>query len=177
MTALSLILYGAWMAGKKSDLGPTGIDLTHNVRRRRDKLGLSYNELSRRLAEIGRDIPPLGLRRIEAGTRRVDVDDLMALAVVLGVSPVTLLAPTSSRRALVTATGTGKQPADKLWFWLCAEDTLKDSGLSLPEFWLASWPEWRHDDLGAELQERKLRQEAELARRRAARGKARDGDD
>src|SRR6476659_4961943 len=79
------------MAGKKSDLGPIGVELTHNVRRLRGELG--YAELSRRLGEMGREIPPLGLRRIEAGTRRVDADDLVALAVALGVSPITLLMP------------------------------------------------------------------------------------
>lgn len=146
------------MAGKKSDLGPTGVALTHNVRRRREKLGLSYAELSRRLADIGRDIPTLGLRRIEAGTRRVDADDLMALAAALGVSPITLLVPLAGgAQASVTTTGAGKLRADRLWDWLRAHNPLEDSGQHLAEFWLAAWPEWKYDDMADELQARKDR--------------------
>jgi transcriptional regulator with XRE-family HTH domain len=162
------------VAGKKSDLGPTGVNLTHAVRRLRGNL--SYNELSRRLADIGRDIPPLGLRRIEAGTRRVDVDDLMALAVVLGVSPIKLLMPDGTDPyASVDATGAGTRPACQLWNWLVTDEPLKGSEV---EFWLASWPRWLHPAIGAEIQERKQRLKAELARRseRAAKRKADNGD-
>lgn len=55
-----------------------------------------YAELSRKLAEMGREIPPLGLRRIETGERRVDVDDLVALALALDLSPLALLLPTDT---------------------------------------------------------------------------------
>ena len=54
---------------------------------------MGYTDLSERLKDLDRRIPPLGLRRIENGARRVDADDLLALAVALGVSPVTLLMP------------------------------------------------------------------------------------
>lgn len=81
------------MSGKEISLGPVGVNITHTVRRIRETRHFSYAELSRRLADLGREIPPLGLRRIEAGTRRVDVDDLAALALALNVSPLTLLLP------------------------------------------------------------------------------------
>ena len=72
-------------------------------------------ELSRQLAEMGRQIPPLGLRRIESEDRRVDVDDLVALALALGVSPITLLMPeTASRDDVVKATGREPVPAQAL---------------------------------------------------------------
>lgn len=73
-----------------------------------------------RLAEIGRDIPPLGLRRIESGERRVDADDLMALAVALGVSPISLLMPASETgQDQVEATGVNARvEARQLWRWL-----------------------------------------------------------
>jgi hypothetical protein len=48
--------------------------------------------LSRKLEEAGRAIRELGLRRIEDEDGR-DVDDLMALAGALDVSPITLLMP------------------------------------------------------------------------------------
>lgn len=59
----------------------------------RAELGMTYAALSRELERRGHPIPPLGLRRIESGERRVDVDDLMALALSLGVNPHALLLP------------------------------------------------------------------------------------
>lgn len=76
---------------KKIDLGPFGLAVARNVRRFRGDT--SYAELTRRLAELGRPIPPLGLRHLEAGTRQCGVDELIALAVALDVSPLTLLMP------------------------------------------------------------------------------------
>lgn len=55
--------------------------------------GLSYADLSRRLEELERPIPPLGLRHLETGARRIDVDDLVMLAIALEVPPMTLLLP------------------------------------------------------------------------------------
>jgi hypothetical protein len=43
--------------------------------------------------DLGRPIPPLGLRHLEAGNRRIDVDDLVVLADALDVSPLMLLLP------------------------------------------------------------------------------------
>ncbi|WJV47643.1 helix-turn-helix domain-containing protein [Streptomyces flavofungini] len=78
---------------QKTPLGPAGETLMHNIKRIREGQRLTFVELSERLAETRRPIPVLGLRRIERGERRVDVDDLFALAHVLGVSPVDLLIP------------------------------------------------------------------------------------
>lgn len=70
------------MAGKEIRLGPAGEQVRANVKRLRGHM--SYAELSRELERVGRPIPPLGLKRIEEGERRVDVDDLVALAEVFG---------------------------------------------------------------------------------------------
>lgn len=136
------------MAGKKSDLGPTGVNLTHAVRRFRGDL--SYAELSRRLGELGRDIPPLGLRRIESGERRVDADDLMALAVALGVSPISLLMPaTENGNDMVTATGVrGEIEARRLWRWLQAEmQLLEGKADAFFAFMARAIPSWRLSEL------------------------------
>lgn len=71
--------------------GPTGEAVARNVEHCRKALNLTYAELSRRLAEFGCPISPLGLTRIRDLRRRVDVDDLAALASVLGVSTNLLL--------------------------------------------------------------------------------------
>jgi transcriptional regulator with XRE-family HTH domain len=103
------------MAGKKSDLGPIGENVTHAVRRFREMRRFGYADLSRKLAQYGREIPPLGLRRIESGERRVDVDDLAALAVALNVSPLALLLPMEDSRVL--AADEDAHPSEEIWRW------------------------------------------------------------
>jgi len=107
------------MAGKEISLGPTGETVRENVARFRMAAGFSFAELSRRLEAVGRPLAPLGLRRIEAGVRRVDVDDLMALAVVLGVHPPALLMPQYSGHGIRREiTGLGSVKTDVAWHWV-----------------------------------------------------------
>jgi transcriptional regulator with XRE-family HTH domain len=148
----SLIAYHADMAGKKSDLGPIGINVTHAVRRCREARGLGYAELSRQLALVGREIPPLGLRRIESGERRVDVDDLVALAAALGVSPITLLMPADADPATpVAVTGVdGEVPAERLWNWLTASGPLRARDLVLA-FYGDALPSWERHQMERQL--------------------------
>jgi transcriptional regulator with XRE-family HTH domain len=139
------------MPVKKIDLGPTGMTVAHNIRRLRESQRFGYTELSRALSDLGREIPALGLRRIEAGARRVDVDDLMALAVALGVSPATLLAPdTTVGDEMVLATGLRELRADSLWFWLKAEAALwqEGGGRDWIEFASVAWPTWTRRSYG-----------------------------
>lgn len=76
---------------KRVPLGPTGEAVRANIKKIREEQNLSYAELSRRLAQVSRPMRVQGLRRIEAGERRVDVDDLVALSAALGVVPADLL--------------------------------------------------------------------------------------
>jgi transcriptional regulator with XRE-family HTH domain len=112
------------MADKKIALGATGERLRENLARLRG--GMQFKELSDRLAAVGRPIPPLGLRRIEAGERRVDVDDLFALAVVLGVSPLTLVLPQSGSADVAgRVTGVDSEVGDNVqWLWATGEEPL-----------------------------------------------------
>lgn len=73
------------------DLGPTSIAFADNLAKIRSDKRITYKELSERLSKLNVSIPPLGLRRIEGYARRVNVDDAMALAVALEVSPSKLL--------------------------------------------------------------------------------------
>lgn len=140
------------------DLGPTGEQTRQRVKQLREMRRISYAELSRMLGELGRDIPPLGLRRIEAGERRVDVDDLVALAVAFGVAPTTLLMPDAAdRKESVAATGTGERPAESLWKWLIADNPLKGSGRDVVEFWLDSLPAWEREQIAARVATKKRR--------------------
>jgi transcriptional regulator with XRE-family HTH domain len=102
--------------------GPIGVAVAQNVEQLRESRNLSYAELSRRLTELGRPIAPLGLTRIKDRKRRVDVDDLVALALALDVSPVTLLLPDASANGSARVTEGGEDyPREQIWIWLIAE--------------------------------------------------------
>ena len=82
--------------------GPIGHNLIANVERLKQERRLSDRRLSAMLLAIGRPIPPLGLSRMAKCERRVDVDELVALAEVLAVAPAALLTEpctAESRRA------------------------------------------------------------------------------
>jgi ribosome-binding protein aMBF1 (putative translation factor) len=76
------------MTGHSLEIGPIGVKVADQIRDRREKWGMGYTELSRRLTRRGRPIPPLGLRRIESYQRRIDLDDAAALAAVLDLELV-----------------------------------------------------------------------------------------
>lgn len=146
------------MAGKKSELGATGTTAAQNVKRLREQHGLSYAELSRTLEEIGRPIPPLGLRRIETGDRRIDTDDLVALAIALRSSPVTFLSPNSDDPdSGVPVTGMASPvEAKSLWEWLVAERPPWDRGGRMAaddriDWWKNALPYWRRAQLSEGL--------------------------
>lgn len=109
---------------KRVPLGATGERVAANIKRLRGSL--QYKELSEKLGKIGRPIPALGLRRIEAGERRVDVDDLVALAVALGVSPLTLLLPADGNSALASPiTGVNRNVGHNVqWMWARGDEPL-----------------------------------------------------
>lgn len=166
LQSLSLIAYGDRVAGKKSDLGPVGVNVTHSVRKFREARRLSFAELSRQLAELGRDVPPLGLRRIESGERRVDVDDLVALALALGVSPLALLLPTEA--SSLVADG-DRLPVGKIWEWAKGQQPLSGDALA---YWRDSNPrEWADiegrssPDIAPAVLRNKVRADAHTRRR------------
>lgn len=102
----------------------------------------TVRELSARLAKLGRPILPSGITKIEQGTRRVDVDDLVALAAVLKVTPTRLLlGPPPSAE--------GDDPAhEDVWEWhpwTDAEGNERSPIPSLrllPELAMEPWEAW-----------------------------------
>lgn len=114
-------------------MGPTGDTTRWNIRRFREQLGLTHAELSRQLTELGRPIAPLGLRRIELGERRVDADDLVALALALGVNPnALLLQPVNAMNGWIDVTGAPKSDADHAWQWGNGERALIYPPFNIP---------------------------------------------
>lgn len=84
------------MATHKVEQGPTGSRVAENVAALRKDRGLTLGELSGFMKRLGRPILPSGLSKIEQGWRRVDADDLVALAVALDVTPNRLLLPATA---------------------------------------------------------------------------------
>jgi transcriptional regulator with XRE-family HTH domain len=91
--------------------------------------GRSTYEIARALKDIGRPIAANGLTKIENGERRVTVDDLVALAVVLGVSPNQLLFPTMMSRngepSPLPLVGTAVADDADIWRWANGERPLR----------------------------------------------------
>jgi hypothetical protein len=102
-------------------LGETGRVVARNITTIRKARNLAYTELSARLGKLGREIPTWGLRKIESGGRRVDTDDLVALALALNVSPVALLLSTEPS-SLVPKAKT--YPPERVWDWAIGVDAL-----------------------------------------------------
>lgn len=127
--------------------GPTTHHIAANVLRLRNLRGLSTTALSAALKEVGHSIPPTGITRIEKGQRRVDVDDLTALAVVLRTSPMALLLPWSTQPdELVEVTGLGVRAASDVWQWADGQSPASTSDTDprgdIQRYWLDSRPPW-----------------------------------
>lgn len=126
-------------------LGVSGETVAKNIRRMRLERGLAFTEVAEQLSLLGRDIPTWGLRKIESGGRRVDVDDLVAIAVVLRTSPASLLMPgidqvgPTDRVAIMNAGPVAD--ANDVWAWLTAQRFI-DSAVGYLEFGSRSWPRW-----------------------------------
>lgn len=84
---------GATLTEKRVPIGPYSRNIAAAVQRIRTQRRMTYTELVQKLADIGHPIPILGIRRIERFERRIDVDDLVALAAVLEVDPWSMTAP------------------------------------------------------------------------------------
>jgi hypothetical protein len=81
------------MPSKANPPGPTGQRVAANIKARRHELfgRRSKVEMGRRLTALGRPMSIDVLTKIETGTRIADADDLVALALVLEVSPNRLM--------------------------------------------------------------------------------------
>ena len=98
--------------------GAIGRQLIASLQELLEARGLSFRRASAALDELGRPIPPLGFSRIIKGERRVDVDELVVLSLLLGVTPSALLLPRDADGAVVVALAPGaRYPAAAAWAW------------------------------------------------------------
>lgn len=119
---------------RSNELGPIGRQVAANVRRFRDnaKPRMSTQDLAKRMTDLGRPIAATGITRIESGQRRVDADDLVALAVALGVTPTLLLLPPDVSDDDVAVTPTRTAPWLAAWRWATGDQPLLKREEELP---------------------------------------------
>lgn len=99
-------------------LGPTGQRVGQRLRELRQERGLTLAALEEKLADLGRPILLSALSKIEKGQRRVDVDDLVALAQALDVSPNLLILPSPHGPEVeVALTESTSLDVDAAWTW------------------------------------------------------------
>jgi transcriptional regulator with XRE-family HTH domain len=130
----------------------TAARVSVNVKRLRKGKNLGLRGLSNKLAEVGRPLGHSSVDQIEKGARRVDVDDLMALAAALDVSPTTLLMPAmpgedpkemAGKSEMVEVPGEdGPISAGRLWLWLRADASLPGYTGPQRRFFVDARPEW-----------------------------------
>ncbi|PPG61629.1 helix-turn-helix domain-containing protein [Rathayibacter sp. AY1C5] len=159
-----------------NEIGPTGLEVAKNIKRIRLYAGRTQADVSQMLAELGRPVPVASIGKIESGDRRVEVDDLIAFAVVLGVTPLALLMPhTRSSNETVNITG-HRGPAFEAWHWAVGEAPLnlssdyEDAESDVGVFVHASLPWWvrvqtaeRSGELTKRFGERAFEDEADRA--------------
>ncbi|UFQ20220.1 helix-turn-helix domain-containing protein [Streptomyces huasconensis] len=83
------------MATYPSEIGLAGIGAARNIEAARVACRLTQRQLAERCTALGRPMTNNVVSRTERGRRRCDVDDLVAIANALGVSPLALLRPSS----------------------------------------------------------------------------------
>lgn len=110
-------------------MGSTARTVAANLRRLREARGMSLRTLSAEMQKIGRTLSADAINKIENGrlldagdvspkqVRRADVDDLVALALALNVSPLTLLLPPTSGSETVPLTDGYQVPGITAWQW------------------------------------------------------------
>lgn len=113
--------------------GPTAQAVAKNVERLRRARNETIYSLSGLLAEAGRPIAPSAIAKLEKQQRQVTVDDLVALAVVLNTSPISLLLPAVWGDVPVELTSERQVMARTAWRWIRGLSPASDYGVSPSE--------------------------------------------
>lgn len=117
---------------------PAGITNTHvaqNIRAARQAIGMDLRTMSDGLKAAGRKLSTSGISKLEAGDRRVDVDDLTVIAYLLRTAPAALLTPPDEQTTL-TGVPEGYEP-EEIDRWMRGELVLTDEGLF--NYWQQEW--------------------------------------
>jgi transcriptional regulator with XRE-family HTH domain len=131
------------MGTRKVERGEVAEAVARNVRELRERRRWSQRKLAERLAAEGRPMQATGVSKIEAGDRRVDVDDLAALARVFETPPSRLMDGETMFSGTLTADQVqafADRYDDVIGPVNTAVRRARDSGLSLGE--IVAYLEW-----------------------------------
>ena len=109
-------------------LDVTGQHVREAVKNLRKAAGLTHQQVCDR---AGGAISPTAISDIERGVRKVDVDDLMHLALALDVSPLDLLLPERTDPGVHPITGATARQTRELWAWATEGGALTGPGATM----------------------------------------------
>lgn len=109
-------------------LDVTGQHVRATLKSLRAGAGLTHQQVSDRTAGA---ISRTAISDIERGVRKVDVDDLMLLALALDVSPLDLLLPDRTDTGTHPITGSTPRQTRELWAWATDGGALTGPGATL----------------------------------------------
>ena len=125
------------MANTPIELGASGDRAAENIKWMRSTRGLELAQLSEALKGIGRPIGVPALSRIENKLRRIDVADLVALAIVLKTTPNWLLFGRNPYHPAqpLELTPVQQEKADEVWKWATGDYPMgANTGKEIYEF-------------------------------------------
>lgn len=112
---------------RANEVGPSGRRAAENLETLREDRRLSQDELAAAAGRLGRPMTRQIVSKTEATDRRIDVDDLMAFAVALGVTPNRLLLPGHAREdEPVELLPEVRVSALDAWKWATGDEPLPD---------------------------------------------------
>lgn len=106
------------MASNAVISGPTAERVAENIKEFRKARQLDQKGLSEALKRLGRPMLPTVVSKVERQERRIDVDDLVAFALALKVSPAALLLPREWNDEPVDLTPDFSLPTRTAWLWM-----------------------------------------------------------
>lgn len=109
------------MGTRAVERGPTSERVAANVKAVRVERRLTLGQLAERMTELGRPVLKSGLSKLEQGQRRVDVDELVALALALEVTPNRLLLDAVADDEPIRLTEAYETNRAQAWAWSCGE--------------------------------------------------------
>lgn len=121
----------AVMAIRPVELGPTGERVADNVAAVRESARLQQRELAERMSERGRPMQASVISKIEKRDRRVDVDDLVTLALALDVTPNRLLLDHQADEHTVMLTPSCSCTSRASWNWATGRAPLDTTGADM----------------------------------------------
>jgi transcriptional regulator with XRE-family HTH domain len=111
------------MASRRVEIGPVGQRVAKNVAEVRDVRRMDQKDIATKTETFGRPLAASVVSKIEKLDRRVDVDDLVTLALALDVAPNRLLLPgdAGTDQPVELTPNVSAPTADAAWRWACGE--------------------------------------------------------